>query len=302
MIFGRFMKPITILIPSFNHASYITELFESIDQIEENNIDVLIIDDCSSDGSDKLISTYAANKKNVSFYIKKENKGLVDSMRFGISKIKTDYFYLVASDDIIDSKNFLAALSHLQNNPDLFFSIFGAESFFCDGRCQSTYTRKHRDFFSLPQHEISEKIFYAHPAPILLQSTIFKTTEFKSYNLIDSDLKFDDYPIFIKYFQILKDEDIKRFGFFPDINLVKYRHHDNNTYKNYPKMYSMFEAVYNKLAPNANVCNHSKAMYWYLYFIKSALSLKIDFVLFLLKKYKISYIRYLPLFIFYKAK
>jgi glycosyltransferase involved in cell wall biosynthesis len=296
------MKPITILIPSFNHAPYITELFEAIDKIEEKNIDVLIIDDCSSDGSDELIKEYAANKSNVSFYIKDENKGLVDSLKFGIAKIKTDYFYLIASDDIIDYQNFSVALNYMQENPALFFSIFGAESFSNDGRYQSTYTSKHRDFFSLPQHKIADKIFYAHPAPILLQSTIFKTSEFKNYNLIDNDLKFDDYPIFIKYFQALKDEDIKRFVFFPDVNLVKYRHHDNNTYKNYAKMYSMFEAVYNKLAPNTKVCNHSKAMYWYLYFIKSVLSLKLDVALFLLKKYKFSYIRYLPLFIYYKAK
>jgi glycosyltransferase involved in cell wall biosynthesis len=296
------MKPITILIPSFNHAPYITELFESIDKIEEKSIEILIIDDCSSDGSEKLIKEYAANKNNVSFYIKDENKGLVDSLKFGIAKIRTDYFYLIASDDIINPNNFLSALSYMQENPDLFFSIFGADNFFNDGGYQSAYTSKHRDFFSLTQHEIADKIFYAHPAPILLQSTIFKTSEFKHYDLIDNELKFDDYPIFIKYFQALKDEAIKRFEFLPDMNLVKYRHHDNNTYKNYPKMYSMFEAVYDKLAPNEKVCNHSKAMCWYLYFIKSVLSLKLGVALFLLKKYKFSYIRYLPLFIYDKAK
>ncbi|MGL6002510.1 MAG: glycosyltransferase family A protein [Plesiomonas sp.] len=296
------MKPITILIPSYNHAIYITELFESIDKIGEENFHVLIIDDCSSDGSDELIKKYAENKSNVSFYIKDKNKGLVDSLKLGIAKIKTDYFYLIASDDVIDYRGFLTALNHMQINPCLFFCIFGANSF-SDDRCyQSTYTRKHRDFFSLSGNEIAEKIFYAHPAPILLQSTIFKTSEFKHYNLIDDGLKFDDYPIFIKYFQILKDETIKHFEFFPEINLVNYRHHDNNTYNNHIKMYSMFEAVYNKLAPNAKICNHSKAMYWYLYFIKSIFSLKLDVSFSLLKKYKLSYVKYFPLFIYYKVK
>lgn len=295
------MEDLTILIPSFNHSKYIDELFYSIDSLGVNYCKVIVIDDFSQDNSAEKIKKYALKNNNVDFLIKESNMGLVDSLIKGLSFVKTKYVYMIASDDLINSTGFKLALQKMKNESKLCFCIFGAKKIIDDRIDSQVYSKEHVKFFSLPVNEIAEKIFYAHPAPILLQSTIFTTKALKDDpNLIDSKLKFDDYPLFIKLFKRLNYTN-ETFSFVPEIEIVKYRQHSDNSHKNYKKMYTMFEEVYDLLSPNEKIKNYSKSMYWYLYTIKALLSGDFKTMFFLIKKVKISYFKYFHLFLINKV-
>ncbi|WKE66789.1 glycosyltransferase family 2 protein [Gallaecimonas kandeliae] len=291
------MKKLTILIPSYNHKKYIGELFECIESLPIELFDVLIIDDCSNDGSDKIIESYATSKSNVSCILKEQNKGLINSIKVGISHIRTEYFFLIASDDLFSPEAIAEALQYMIEKPEISFCIFGGYNFSEDGSIREIYGERHKRFFSLSPANIYKKMFYNHPAPILLQSSIFKTELFhKNPSIVDPNLKFDDYQIFIKLFRLVAENNVG-FGFNNGLKIVKYRHHENNTYKDYKKMFSMFEEVYDTCAPTNAIACRSKAMCWYLYFSRSVVTLNISFIFFFLKNYRFSYLKYFHIFL-----
>lgn len=97
------MKRISIVIPLYNKKDYFKRCIDSIINSSVKNIDIIIVNDGSTDGSEKIAQEYKEKHQNITLFNNK-NKGLSYSRNFGISKVKTDYFLLVNSDDYIDSK------------------------------------------------------------------------------------------------------------------------------------------------------------------------------------------------------
>ena len=59
------MPFISIIIPNYNHAPYLTERIESVLNQTYQNFEVIILDDCSTDNSREIIEKYANNPKVV---------------------------------------------------------------------------------------------------------------------------------------------------------------------------------------------------------------------------------------------
>ncbi|KQB01572.1 hypothetical protein XV92_08820 [Vibrio metoecus] len=277
------MKKVTIIIPSYNHQDYISNLLNQVKHLVYL-CNVIIVDDASSDKSVFIINEFVSEfqcDNSIKVLLKDKNKGLVDSLRLAINHVQTEYLFMIASDDEINVESFITAIDLIGENKDNSFFLFNSNVVDQNGTfLKKAYGEKHANFFRLPNHDIRQKIFYDHPSPILLQSTIFKSSLFRKYNLIDLRLKFDDYPIFIKLFSIEERERIT-FKYFEDITLSKYRHHGDNTFEDYRKMYSMFLEVYRALA-SGSLKNKSIGLIWNLYFFRSLKSGRISDVFYFL--------------------
>lgn len=113
----------SIIIPVFNSESFIQETVDSLTKQNYKNIEIIIINDCSTDNSSRLINKI--KKKNRKFYFKiinnKRNMGVAFSRNIGLNLAKGDYIIFLDSDDYLE-KNSLAFISSkiLENNyPDL---------------------------------------------------------------------------------------------------------------------------------------------------------------------------------------
>mgnify|MGYP002513053428 FL=1 len=75
---------VSIIIPCYNHEKYIEECFKSLLDQTYQNIELLIIDDCSQDGSVKVIENWIERLKtrfiNVFFIKHSVNLGVVKSV------------------------------------------------------------------------------------------------------------------------------------------------------------------------------------------------------------------------------
>lgn len=96
---------LSIIVPVYNVSKYIDDCLVSIcnniSNTNANNIEVIIIDDGSTDDSANKIKKYT-NKKNI-FYYYKVNGGLSDARNYGLELAKGDYVFFIDSDDIISS-------------------------------------------------------------------------------------------------------------------------------------------------------------------------------------------------------
>ena len=91
---------ITIFVPVYNGEKYLLQTLTSIKQQTYTNIEVLLVDDSSTDESLQIINKYAQEDKRFKVFVK-ENGGMVaSSLNFIMPKIRGDYFFYSSQDDI----------------------------------------------------------------------------------------------------------------------------------------------------------------------------------------------------------
>ena len=68
------MKPlISVIIPNFNHAPYLKQRIDSVLSQTYDNLEVILLDDCSRDNSGEILSSYKNNHKVKKIIINENN-------------------------------------------------------------------------------------------------------------------------------------------------------------------------------------------------------------------------------------
>lgn len=95
------MELVSILIPVYNVEKYLCKCLDSIVKQTYNNIQVIIIDDGSTDNSYEICQKYASEYSFIELYHQK-NKGVATARNALLNKVKGDYVIFVDSDDWIE--------------------------------------------------------------------------------------------------------------------------------------------------------------------------------------------------------
>ncbi len=118
---------VTVCIPSYNHARFVAESIQGIIDQTYQNIELIIIDDGSSDNSVEIIESFreACAARFSRFEIRsRPNKGLSATLNEALAWGEGKYFSPIASDDIAlpDKTAILVAASH---DTDWIVGVFG---------------------------------------------------------------------------------------------------------------------------------------------------------------------------------
>lgn len=105
------MSLISIIVPIYNVEKYIFKCVDSIINQTYKNIEIILVDDGSTDNSGTICDEYE-KKDNRIKVIHKKNGGLSDARNVGIDKAKGDYLVFVDSDDWVSDK----MIEYLYNN------------------------------------------------------------------------------------------------------------------------------------------------------------------------------------------
>lgn len=92
---------VSIVVPVYNAAPYLRKCLDSIVNQTLKNIEIIFIDDGSTDGSSEICREYAAKDKRIIYY-KKENEGLAAARQDGIERANGEYVGFVDSDDWLE--------------------------------------------------------------------------------------------------------------------------------------------------------------------------------------------------------
>lgn len=92
---------ISIIVPVYNVEKYLARCLESIVHYNKQSIEIIIINDGSTDDSYEICKGYE-KKYNTVKLINQENKGLSATRNFGIRQAKGDYIIFLDSDDWLD--------------------------------------------------------------------------------------------------------------------------------------------------------------------------------------------------------
>ena len=116
---GKEQPKISIIIPVYNVESYIRECLESLINQTYQNLEIILVDDGSTDSSGEICDIYCKKDKRI-IVIHKANGGLVSARKAGLRIATGEYATYVDSDDWIDVNTY-EELMHLafKYNPDI---------------------------------------------------------------------------------------------------------------------------------------------------------------------------------------
>ena len=97
---------ISIIVPIYNVETYLKECLDSLYKLNIPHMEIILIDDGSTDKSYSIAEEYAKKYPEKTLLIKKENGGLSSVRNLGIKKASQKYIAFIDSDDFIDEKVF----------------------------------------------------------------------------------------------------------------------------------------------------------------------------------------------------
>jgi len=112
------MQKISIIVPVYNTEKYLSKCIESLIGQTYNNLEIIIINDGSTDNSENIVKNYLERDYRIK-YFKKENGGLSDARNYGVLKATGDYICFVDSDDYIDRELFEKLSKYFNQEYDL---------------------------------------------------------------------------------------------------------------------------------------------------------------------------------------
>lgn len=105
---------ISIIIPIYNLEKFLEPCLESIVNQSYQNLEIILVNDGSTDQSKKICQIFASKDKRINL-INQKNQGLSAARNTGIKQSKGDYIALVDGDDTID-QNFIETLVDTAQN------------------------------------------------------------------------------------------------------------------------------------------------------------------------------------------
>ncbi len=119
----------SVIIPVYNSEKTIKRCIESITLQKRPDVEIIIINDGSTDGTESICKALQTEHNNL-IYLYKENGGVSSARNLGLSVANGEFVMFVDSDDYVDNKCFYTIDKYTQSNADFYqfgFSIVANE-------------------------------------------------------------------------------------------------------------------------------------------------------------------------------
>lgn len=124
---------VSVLVPNYNHEKYLKNRLESIFKQTYQNIEVILMDDCSTDDSLKILNKYSKHQKVSGLFINDKNSGSpFKQWQKGFELAKGEWIWIAESDDYADNM-FLEKLIQCNKLNDDALSVIYSQSIDVDG-------------------------------------------------------------------------------------------------------------------------------------------------------------------------
>lgn len=108
-------KKISVIVAVYNTEKYLDRCIESLLNQTYKNMELVIVEDCSTDSSRKLLKKYKGIK-NIKVFYNRENRGLSYSRNYGLKKSTGDFIGYIDSDDYVEPDYYEKLMSSIKDN------------------------------------------------------------------------------------------------------------------------------------------------------------------------------------------
>lgn len=108
------MPEVSIIIPTYNSAKYVTDAVDSVLDQSFSDLEVLVIDDGSTDDTESVMGRYTASVR----YIRQQNRGVAAARNRGITESRGRYVAFLDADDTWLPDKLERQIAALTTHPD----------------------------------------------------------------------------------------------------------------------------------------------------------------------------------------
>lgn len=176
---------VSIIIPCYNGELTIAETLESVIGQTYNNIEVLVINDGSTDATDNILNVYKNKYANI-FVYNQLNRGLPASRNVGFKHSKGEYVVFLDADDLLDKDFTTACISEFDKDCSL--SVVYTQTHFFE---------RETGLFKLPELSMVKLLV----GNCLTATAMIKSSLFRDVGMYDEALNYaEDWEMWIRLF------------------------------------------------------------------------------------------------------
>lgn len=210
---------VSVIIASYNHAPYIEASIASVLAQTYGNIELLVVDDGSSDDSVERIRRL--QELHGFDFRAQANQGLSRTLNESIARARGELIVSFGSDDVMLPQRLALQVAYMQGKPEVGICAGNIEEIDAEGHSRGAPR-------ALPLRRLDfEDVFLNRKAGAPAPTLMFRREALERVGGFDPQIRLEDLYIQLK---------ITRAGYFVDILgevLAQYRVHGSNTYKNY---------------------------------------------------------------------
>jgi glycosyltransferase involved in cell wall biosynthesis len=203
-------KPlVSVVMPVHNGEKYIREALQSCFDQTYKNIEIIVVDDKSTDSTLSILYSLEKDNPNMIVIQAEKQNGLGDVINIGVKKAKGKYIARLDADDVMYQDRLEKQVRFLEDNPDVV--IVGGQIDTMDENGKITGSRT----YSIADKDIKKNLFlfqpFAHPAVTMRKDSLEKIGLYP-----EGVWKIEDVMLFFKMSQV------GQFANLPD-TVIKYR-------------------------------------------------------------------------------
>ena len=202
---------VSVLMPAYNSEKYLKNTIESILNQTYQNFEFIIVDDCSTDDSWKIIQTYKKRDTRISCIKNDKNSGMTKTRNklFDFANKKSKYFAMMDSDDISLKSRLEEQVNFLEKKENKNVGVVGTNLIIIDEDSREIAKREYSE--KITKRNVLIKSPVAHPS-VMLRKKIIKEVGKYEKRFDESD----DFPFLCKIFEFYEIRNIQK-------KLLKYR-------------------------------------------------------------------------------
>lgn len=183
---------VSIILPTFNREKLIKKSVESVLSQTYKNLELVVIDDFSSDSTPDVLSQYQRDDQRVKVIRNGENIGFVRSLNKGIKQANGFYVARIDDDDFwCDKQKLEKQVNFLENNPD--YALAGGGVVKTDEKGREVA----RFLFPESDPEIRQRMLLSDP--FVHSSVLFKKDDWQTANGYDENFDYSqDWDLWAK--------------------------------------------------------------------------------------------------------
>ncbi len=249
---------ISIIVPVYNVRNYLRRCIDSIVRQTYTDIEILIIDDGSDDGSGQICDDYQKEDKRIKvFHVK--NRGASAARNLGLDNARGEFIGFVDSDDYIKEDMYASLYNYMRKEIDIV--CCGTALLFPDRMCRRTELYgKAANPVSYSNREALKELLLVKDLSFSLWNKLYRRELFQNIRFPEGKIC-EDYPVIyavvkrcrnvtnigkVQYFYCYRDGSVSKSPF--DIKKLSYVFFIRDIYKdvslNYPNEKKYGEALY----------------------------------------------------------
>lgn len=188
---------VTVICLCYNHSRFVEEALQSVIDQSYGQVQLIVVDDASSDNSMVVIQAFCANHPQVQLISNETNQGNCKAFNRALPYAKGDYLIDLAADDVLNPERILEGVKSFNNHDNQFGVNFSnAEYISYNGDHLKYFYDLDKDRSTVPQGDVFTTLIerYALCSP----TTMFRREVIDQLGGYDEQLAYEDFDFWVR--------------------------------------------------------------------------------------------------------